>query len=68
METAFRQLIDVTFSFDICFGCVIDSYCSLFNYHLGIIIIAFAATCVSIIFLVAKKISFYRILIIGENI
>ena len=42
-----------------------DSVCSLFNYPLEIILIAFADTCVSIIVLVAEAISFYWILIMG---
>ena len=40
-----------------------ESYCSLFNYLLGIILIDFAAMCVSIITLVSETISFYESLL-----
>ena len=44
-----------------------DSYFSLFNYPIVKILIALAATCVSIIALVAKTILFSWLLIIGEK-
>ena len=47
-----------------CFCCVMGSYCSLFNYPLGIILIVFAATCGSIILFVIESILFYWILTI----
>ena len=37
-----------------CLCCIMEYYCSIFNYHLVIILIAFSATCVSIIALVAE--------------
>ena len=40
-----------------CFYCVMESCSSIFNYPLEVFIIAFSATCVSIIALVAEKYS-----------
>ena len=42
--------------------------CSIYNYPLVIISIAFSTTCISIIYLVAETILFTWLLIIGENI
>ena len=64
----FWQFIGVTFSFDIVFCCVINSYCSLFKYHLRIIIIVLSTTFVYIIALLAETILFSGLLIIGEII
>ena len=50
-----------------CFYCLMDYYCSIFNYTLGIVIIAFTTLCVSITAIVAKTIIFFWLLILGEN-
>ena len=48
------------------FCCVMGFYCSLFNYPLRIIIIAFSHTCVSVVALVVETISFSLIIIMVE--
>ena len=50
-----------------CFCCLMNSNCSLFNYSLGIILIAFSSMCISIIPLVDETISFSWIPINREN-
>ena len=45
-----------------------DSYCSIFNYPLGVIIISFSDTYVSIIDSAAETRLFPRLVITGENI